>query len=54
MSNHMWQEHVQKALVKETGWNDGWRVLNKEGCSLLEEMSVIPPFLVSAISSFPV
>ena len=23
MSNHMWQEHVHKALVKETGWNDG-------------------------------
>ena len=37
------REHVQEALVKETGWNDEVAGSEQRGCSLLEEMSVIPP-----------
>ena len=30
---------------KETGWNDEVAGPEQKGCSLLEKMSVIPPFL---------
>ena len=36
------REHVQEALVKETGLNDGVAGPEQRGCSLLEEMSGIP------------
>jgi hypothetical protein len=35
---------VQEALVKETVLNDEVEGSEQRGCSLLEEMSVIPPF----------
>ncbi len=37
-----WREHIQEALVKETVLNDGVAGPEQRGCSLLEEMSVIP------------
>ena len=36
---------TSETLVKETGWNDEVEGSEQRGCSLVEEMSVIPPFL---------
>ena len=37
------RKHIQEALVKETVLNDEVEGSEQRGCSLLEEMSVIPP-----------
>ena len=33
----------KKVWLRKQGGTTRWRGLNREGCSLLEEMSVIPP-----------
>jgi hypothetical protein len=38
------REHIQEALVKETVLNDEVERSEQRGCSLLEELSVIPRF----------
>ena len=39
------RKHIQEALVKETVLNDEVEGSEQRGCSLLEEMSVIPPIV---------
>jgi len=47
------RKHIQEALVKETVLNNEVEGSEQRGCSLLEEMSVLPPFpLLSYIVIF--
>src|SRR6266567_3649621 len=39
------REHIQEALVKETGWNEEMAGTEQRESSLLEEMSVIRPLM---------